>query len=197
MSTDKRQNGPAPTPAHPANANRPSASAGAEAHARDYVTLMLGDQMFGLPIDQVHDVFIASQIAHVPLAPREIVGLLNLRGRVVTALSLRARLGMPELANGPSAAAGTAAGAEATGSAAAPTATTMAIGIEHHGEAYALMVDKIGEVLRVDAASFEPNPIHLDPAWMALSSGVHRLEERLLIILDVDAVLDFEADIAA
>jgi purine-binding chemotaxis protein CheW len=200
MSTDKRPGGPVAAPAHPANGNRPSAASGAEAHARDYVTLMLGDQMFGLPIDQVHDVFIASQIACVPLAPREIVGLLNLRGRVVTALSLRARLGMPELAKAEPAAATSSAEADAGGGTrpvAAPSGTTMAIGIEHHGEAYALMVDRIGEVLRVDAASFEPNPIHLDPAWMALSSGVHRLEERLLIILDVEAVLDFDADIAA
>ena len=45
---------------------------------------MLGDQMFGLPIDRVHDVFIASSLTTVPLAPREIMGLLNLRGRVVT-----------------------------------------------------------------------------------------------------------------
>jgi purine-binding chemotaxis protein CheW len=138
--------------------------------------------MFGLPINRVHDVFVASQIAGVPLAPREIVGLLNLRGKVVTALSLRARLGM--------AATSSESGDEAT-------RRDMAIGIDHAGEAYALMVDKIGEVMRLDASTFETNPIHLNPGWMALSSGVHRLDGKLLVILDVDAVLDFEATAAA
>ncbi|MGL4728063.1 MAG: chemotaxis protein CheW [Bosea sp. (in: a-proteobacteria)] len=163
----------------PANAN--SATAQHDAGARDFVTLYLGDQMFGLPIDRVHDVFVASQIAGVPLAPREIVGLLNLRGKVVTALSLRARLGM----------AAAEQGADET------TRRDMAIGIDHAGEAYALMVDKIGEVMRLDATTFEANPLHLNANWMALSSGVHRLDGKLLVILDVDAVLDFEATAAA
>jgi purine-binding chemotaxis protein CheW len=149
--------------------------------ARDFVTLYLGDQMFGLPIDRVHDVFVASQIAGVPLAPREIVGLLNLRGKVVTALSLRARLGMPEAVQGTD----------------ETTRREMAIGIDHAGEAYALMVDEIGEVMRLDATTFEANPLHLKASWMALSSGVHRLDGKLLVILDVDAVLAFEATAAA
>jgi purine-binding chemotaxis protein CheW len=164
----------------PANAN--TAAIGLhDATARDYVTLMLGEQMFGLPIDRVHDVFVASQIAGVPLAPREIVGLLNLRGKVVTAVSLRARLGMDsaEEAGGDGATRG------------------MAIGIDQGGEAYALMVDRIGEVMRLDASTFEANPIHLNAGWMALSAGVHRLDGKLLVILDVDAVLDFEATAAA
>ncbi len=163
----------------PANSN--SLAAVHDASARDYVTLHLGEQMFGLPIDRVHDVFIATQIAHVPLAPREIVGLLNLRGRVVTALSLRARLGLPDADHG-------AEGGERR---------DMAIGIDHGGEAYALMVDRIGEVMRLDASTFEANPIHLNAGWMALSQGVHRLDGKLLVILDVDAVLDFEALAAA
>lgn len=164
----------------PANANRPAATP-RDSHSADYVTLLLGEQMFGLPIDRVHDVFNATRIARVPLAPREIAGLLNLRGRVVTALSLRARLGMPELERG---------GGEAE-------LNDMAIGIEHGGEAYALMVDRVGEVLKLEAETFEAVPIHLNPAWAALASGVHRLADRLLIILDVDAVIDFDVSVAA
>jgi purine-binding chemotaxis protein CheW len=187
--TQSPENRPAPQSAGrpPANMNRPSSEAH-DSHSSEYVTLYLGDQMFGLPIDQVHDVFIASQIACVPLAPREIVGLLNLRGRVVTALSLRARLGMRELDKAP--VSGGEAGDE-------PAARDMAIGIEHHGEAYALMVDRIGEVMRLKSETFESNPIHLDPAWIGLSTGVHRLDGQLLVILDVNAVLDFDAVMAA
>ena len=57
----------------------------------DFVTVFVGDTMFGLAINRVHDVFIPAGVTPVPLSPPEIVGLLNLRGRVVTALCLRQR----------------------------------------------------------------------------------------------------------
>lgn len=148
-----------------------------DANAFDYVTIILADQLFGLPIRRVHDVFLTNSITAVPLAPPQIVGLLNLRGRVVTAISLRQRLGMPP---------------------AAPSGTgQMALGIEDSVEAYALIVDKIGEVLKLDASTLETNPVHLDPAWAQVSSGVHRLDGRIMVILDVDAVLNFSLKLAA
>ena len=137
----------------------------------EYVTVMVGDQMFGLPIDRVHDVFIASALTDVPLAPPEIVGLLNLRGRVVTAMCLRRRLGLPDRGE---------------------DGRNMAVGLEHQGESYGLLVDQVGEVMKLTADTHEPNPVHMDPRWVKLSRGVHRLDEKLLIILDVDAVLSLE-----
>ncbi|MGL4973825.1 MAG: chemotaxis protein CheW [Bosea sp. (in: a-proteobacteria)] len=160
----------------PANTNQPSGGA-ADLNALDYVTITIDGQMFGLPIQRVHDVFLPSQITIVPLAPPEIVGLLNLRGRVVTAISLRHRMKMPAC--------------DAAG------ATLMAVGIEHKGEAFALIVDAVGEVLRLGESTFEPNPVHLDAGWAAVSAGVHRLEDKLLIVLDVDAVLTFDISAAA
>ena len=62
----------------------------------DFVTVYVGETLFGLAIERVHDVFVPSGVTPVPLAPAEIVGLLNLRGRVVTAMSLRRRLGLPD-----------------------------------------------------------------------------------------------------
>src|SRR4051812_39357837 len=141
----------------------------------EYVTVMVGDQIFGLPIDRVHDVFIASSVTGVPLAPREIVGLLNLRGRVVTAMCLRRRLGLPDTESG----------------------CEMAIGLEHQGESYGVLVDQVGEVMKLSPETREPNPVHMDPHWVRLSRGVHRLEKRLLIILDVDAVLALDTDVRA
>lgn len=148
-----------------------------DANAFDYVTIMLAEQMFGLPIRRVHDVFLTNNITIVPLAPPQIVGLLNLRGRVVTAISLRQRLGMPPAPES--------------------DASQMALGIEDGVEAYALIVDKIGEVLKLDASTLETNPVHLDQAWAQVSSGIHRLEDRILVILDVDAVLNFSLKLAA
>jgi purine-binding chemotaxis protein CheW len=139
----------------------------------DYVTVSVADQLFGLPIDRVHDVFVAKGITAVPLAPPEIVGLLNLRGRVVTAICLRRRVGLPDRPDGRS---------------------EMAVGFEHRGESYGLLVDRIGEVMSLSVGSREPCPAHMNPRWLAISQGVHRLEGKLLIVLDVDAVLSVDAE---
>lgn len=165
-------------PAHAPHAKPPHEMPTHDTLAFDYVTVTVGQQMFGLPIKRVHDVFMATNMTTVPLAPPQIVGLLNLRGRVVTALSLRERLGMPPL--------------DVSGS-----ANTMALGIEDNGEAFALIVDKIGEVLKLDASTFESNPVHLDSAWTEVSSGIHRLDDRILVILDIGSLLNFPLKSAA
>ena len=160
-------------------ANSNTASAEGKMHAADYdeyVTVMVADQIFGLPIDRVHDVFIATSLTAVPLAPREIVGLLNLRGRVVTAMCLRRRLGLPDRAD---------------------SEREMAVGLENKGESYGLLVDGVGEVMKLSPETREPNPVHMDARWGKLSRGVHRLDDKLLIILDVDAVLSFDVDARA
>ena len=61
----------------------------------EYVTVLIGDQLFGLPISRVQDVFMPDRITRVPLAEPEIAGVLNLRGRIVTAVDMRRRLGLP------------------------------------------------------------------------------------------------------
>jgi purine-binding chemotaxis protein CheW len=137
----------------------------------EFVTVTVAGQMLGLPISRVHDVFVVSEMTTVPLAPPEIAGLLNLRGRVVTAVSLRRRLGLADAGN---------------------TERRMAVGLENHGEAYGLLVDEVGEVLKLDPDEMQPNPVHMNRGWVGLSQGVHQLRDKLLIILDVDAVLSFE-----
>lgn len=147
----------------------------------DYVTIRVGEQLLGLPIGRVQDVFIANRITVVPRAPDEIVGLINLRGRIVTAICLRKRLGRP-------------APLRLDGQ--GRTELT-AIGIDHGGEAYALIVDAVGEVIRLDRSTFEPLPVHLDRVWAALATGIHRLADELLVVLDLDAVLDLDLRSAA
>lgn len=147
-----------------------AANSNSTIETNEYVTVFVGETMFGLVISRVHDVFVPAGVTPVPLAPREIVGLLNLRGRVVTALCLRRRLGLPDRDAG---------------------AKMMAIGLEQGGETFALVVDGVGEVLKLGAETHEPVPINLDARWRDLSLGVHRLDGRLLVILDVDALLAF------
>lgn len=139
----------------------------------EFITVTVARQLLGLPIGRVHDVFVVSEMTKVPLAQAEIAGLLNLRGRVVTAVSLRSRLGL-----------------EDDGKA----ERRMAIGLENQGEAYGLLVDGVGEVLKLDPDEMQPNPVHMDRRWVNLSQGVHQLQGELMIVLDVDAVLTFGAD---
>jgi purine-binding chemotaxis protein CheW len=135
----------------------------------EYVTATVGGQLFGLPISRVQDVFAPDRLTRVPLAPPEIAGLLNLRGRIVTAIDLRLRFGLDALAG---------------------DAPRMAIGVEWKGESYGLLIDAIGEVLKLQTSDREDNPVNLDPGLARVSAGVHRLDGKLLVVLDVDRVLD-------
>ena len=136
---------------------------------KEYVTATIGGQLFGLPIQQVQDVFMPERLTRVPLAPPEIAGVLNLRGRIVTLIDMRDRLGLqPRTGEG----------------------QAMAIGVEAGGESYGLLIDSVGEVLKLDDAGREPNPINLDPRLARVSAGIHRLEGQLLMLVDVDCVLD-------
>ncbi len=135
----------------------------------EYVTAMIGGQLFGLPISRVQDVFVPERLTRVPLAGPDIAGLLNLRGRIVTVIDMRCRLDLEAQ--------------ERVG-------RQMAIGVEYRGESYGLLIDEIGEVLKLPAASREDNPVNLDGRLARVSAGVHRLEGRLLVVLDVERVLD-------
>ena len=136
----------------------------------EYVTVTIGTQLFGLPIARVQDVFVLSQMTRVPLAPDDIAGVINLRGRIVTAIDLRQRLGVT--------------GNDGRGQ--------MAVGIESDGESYGLVIDAVGEVLKLGAETAEPVPVNLDERLKRVASGVHRLDGGLLVVLDVDRVLDLK-----
>jgi purine-binding chemotaxis protein CheW len=142
----------------------------------EFVTLTTAGQMFGLPIERVQDVFKPAHITPVPLAGAEIAGVLNLRGRIVTIIDMRSRLDMQRREDG---------------------RAPMAIGIEAKGESFGLLVDAVGEVLKLPDAEREPNPINLDRKLAAVSAGVYRLDGQLLVVLDIDRVLDLRAEAAA
>mgnify|MGYP003349334923 FL=1 len=98
----------------------------------------------------------------------EVAGALNLRGRIVTAIDVRRRLALPPRAS---------------------DAPAMNVVVESRGELYSLLVDEVGEVLSVPDALYERNPATLDPRWREVSGGIYTLEGRLLVVLDVPAVL--------
>ncbi len=146
---------------------------GQNLNATQFVTVFVAGQIFGLPILHVRDVFIVSDVTPVPLAPASVAGLFNLRGRVMTMLSMRAMLGV--------------ARSDEKG------AETTAIGIEWRGESFGLLVDRVGEVMSLSATSRESNPINLDQRWGRLSAGVHQLEGQLLIEVSLDTLFHDKA----
>jgi purine-binding chemotaxis protein CheW len=137
----------------------------------EFVTVYVGDQLFGVQVTDIRDVFALKSLTPVPGSKPEIAGVLNLRGRIVTAIDARCRLGLPKRPEG------------YTG--------MMAVGVELNGEAFGILVDKVGEVLRLSDSQCEPNPVNLDANWKGVSHGVYRLDETLLITLDIERLLAF------
>ena len=135
----------------------------------DVVAIRIGNQDFGVPVMQVRDVLRHQHVTPVPLAPRAIAGLLNLRGRIVTAIDLRTRLGLaPQAA----------------------TSETADVVVENGGEVYALVVDGVGDVMPVDERQFETVPPGLDPQWRAVASAVYPTSAGLVVLLDIARLLD-------
>lgn len=132
------------------------------------VSVRIARQAFGIPVLQVQDVTAQSAITPVPLAPNEVAGSLNLRGRIVTAIDMRQRLGM-----------------DARG----PDEASMSVIVERNGELYSLLVDDVGDVLWLPASRYEPTPATLSSDWRGLCSGLYRLDSELLLVLDIDEVL--------
>ncbi|ANK80497.1 chemotaxis protein CheW [Minwuia thermotolerans] len=141
--------------------------------SRSIVTSFLGSQMFGLPILSVNDIIRSQALTRVPLAPPEVAGVLNLRGRVVTAIDMRRRFGMPP----------------------SESRDKISIVAVHNGEWYSLLFDRVGEVVPVDRVVFEPNPPTLKPQLAELSTCVAKLPDALMVILDIGKVLSIGSDL--
>ncbi|KQS52886.1 hypothetical protein ASG17_14870 [Brevundimonas sp. Leaf363] len=137
-----------------------------ESRIEGFVTVRLGDACFGAPVLQVQDVVAEAPLNRVPQAPPEVAGVMNLRGRIVTAIDMRRRLCLPP-----------------------QEGARISVIVEHGAELYALIVDDVGDVVWMSRADREVPPVTLSAHWRALIAGLHRMEDRLLLILDVEAVL--------
>jgi len=146
--------------------------------SREYVTVRLAGQLLGIPVMVVHDVLSAQKLTRIPLAPSWVAGVLNLRGRIVTAIDLRHRLGFKEKDSD-------------------TKRRDMSVVVDHHGESYSLQIDSVGEVLALDESAIEKNPVTLDQRWREISRGIFRLDEELLVIVNVDKLLDFDTSVVA
>ena len=136
---------------------------------QSFVTANIAGQRIGIPIAEVQDVLNKQKIHKIPLSPPAIVGALNLRGRIVTALDLRLCLNLEPCAVPESA---------------------MSIVVEDKNELYSLLVDEIGDVETPPSHLYERPPATLGPAWRTVCSGVYRMDEALLLTLDSAKMLE-------
>lgn len=137
-----------------------------------YCTFRVDDLYFGVEVCQVQEVIRYQHTTRVPLAPAVVQGLMNLRGQIVTALSLRDRLGL---------------------SAFDSDSRPMNVVIRTPDGPISLLVDEIGDVVQVDRDYFEPPPETLQGEQRSLISGAFKLDEQLLLILDTDKVVHLAA----
>ena len=142
-----------------------------EQEAKQFVSMEVDGQLFGIPVLTVHDVLRPQLITKAPLAPPEVMGSINLRGRIVSVINMRTKLGI---------------------AAADEKAKTMHVVVEYKDDLYSLVVDGVGEVLNLPLSKFEKTPANLSSVWRHVSLGVYRLKERLLVVLDIDNLLNIE-----
>lgn len=132
-----------------------------------FCTFFVDDMFFGVEVERVQEVLRFQPMTRVPLAPRVVRGLINLRGQIVMALDLRQRLDLRPTQEEP-----------------------MNVVVRAEGEIVSLLVDSIGDVLEVDEASYEPVPETLTGVARELIRGVFKLDGQLLLVLDTDKALD-------
>lgn len=135
-----------------------------------YFTVFVNGEIFGLPVENTHTIFRINSVTVVPMSPIDIAGLVNLRGKIVTAVSLRRRLNIPadnDIQN------------------------ALAIGIEFKGENFALIVDQVGDVLSLAKSAQIPIPSHFDPQRARLTTGLYRVNQLLIPVLDIEALFSF------
>jgi purine-binding chemotaxis protein CheW len=136
---------------------------------RQFATFYANGLLFGVEVVRVQEVLRYQEMTPVPRAPEVIEGLINLRGQIVTAIDARRRLGLP---------------------AREADRTPMNMVIRSDDGAVSLLVDEIGDVLDVEQAAFEPVPENVAPSIRDLTTGVYKLKERLLLVLDTGKAVD-------
>ncbi len=135
------------------------------AHTSQFCTFYLDKLLFGVELKGVQEVIRSLEMTKVPLAPAVVSGLINLRGQVVTAVDLRRRL---ELEPSP------------------PGTLSMNVVVRSEDGSVSLLVDEIGDVVEVEETTFEPPPETLRGAVRGMILGVHKLNDRLMHVLDIE-----------
>ena len=142
---------------------------------RQYCTFWLEGFFFGVEVRRVQEVIRFQEMTRVPLAPHVVRGLINLRGQIVTAIDLRRRLDLPDRSD---------------------DRTPMNVVVQTDDGPVSLLVDEIGDVVEVSEDLFEGPPETLQGPARELIAGTYKLEDRLLLILDIGRAVSLAAELA-
>lgn len=135
---------------------------------RRLCTFVLDGHSFGIDVVKVQEVIRFQEMTRVPLAPRAVSGLINLRGQIVTAIDLRRRLDLPDRP---------------------ADRSPVNVVVSTSEGAISLLVDEIGEVIQVSEAAFERPPETLRGPARDLIRGAYKLDDRLLLVFDIEKAL--------
>jgi purine-binding chemotaxis protein CheW len=141
-----------------------------EKNAESFVTFTVANQLFGVPVTRVQDILTPDAVAPVPGGPKEVRGLINLRGRIVTVIDVRTHLSLPKASE-------------------EVVRAGMCVTVESRGDFYTLFVDSVGDVITLSRALREANPATLDAVWRDVADAVYRTDHGLLVALHVDRLL--------
>jgi len=142
---------------------------------RGVLTVAAGNEVYGVEILSIREIIKLREITEVPRAPRFLLGVVTVRGLVLPVIDLRLRLKLdaPELGR-----------------------STRILVVWHRGERYGLLVDEVRGVVRFADNQIEPPPPSLAPSEAPFLAGIGRYpegnEERMVILLSLDAVLAFD-----
>ncbi|HEX4340480.1 MAG TPA: chemotaxis protein CheW [Polyangiaceae bacterium] len=133
-----------------------------------FCTFFVADRFFGVDVTRVQEVIRYQEMTRVPLASPVIRGLINLRGQIVTALDMRARLGLASLSAG---------------------RLPMNVVVRTDDGAVSLLVDEIGDVVEVADDCREDPPETMSAEARELISGIYKLKGQLLLVLDPERAI--------
>ena len=136
--------------------------------AADIVTFRVCDMLCGLNIVDVQEIKRIHQITAVHRAPREVRGVVNMRGRIVTIIDVRLKLGFEPASRGPA----------------------LVIIVPHRDELLGLLVDDVDDIVHAEPGAIAPAPENLEGAERELFCGVLKLDQTLVAILDHSRVVE-------
>lgn len=135
---------------------------------RQLVVFELGDENFGVDISSVESIIKMQELTKVPHAPGFVEGVTNLRGIVLPVLDLRKRFSMPQIEE---------------------SKDTRIVVSNIEGIKVGMVVDSVSEVLTVPESIIEPTPPMISSVDTTFITGIAKLENRLIILLDLNRVL--------
>lgn len=139
-----------------------------ESNLNKFITVKIAKQEFGILIPQVNNIIVAQEIYSLPLVKKEVMGVINLRGKIVTVLDIKLILGI-------------------TNKVEAPTKVLIS---ESIGELFGFEVDEVGEVNDFYEYDLIKNLDNFSPSWQAISLGIYPKAKELIVILDIDKIIE-------